>query len=69
MERLTEENNGKRKVLDHETTQTLTAQIELDKTAEDFRKAHQERQEIIQQWDQILKIQILYYDFLFICSY
>jgi UDP-glucose:O-linked fucose beta-1,3-glucosyltransferase len=49
MERLTEENNGKRKVLDHETTQTLTAQIELDKTAEDFRKAHQERQEIIQQ--------------------
>jgi len=28
MERLTEENNAKRKVLDHETTQTLTAQIE-----------------------------------------
>lgn len=55
MERLTEENNGKRKVLDHETTQTLTAQIELDKTAEDFRKAHQERQEIIQQWENTLE--------------
>jgi UDP-glucose:O-linked fucose beta-1,3-glucosyltransferase len=55
MERLTEENNSKRKVLDHETTQTLTAQIELDKTAEDFRKAHQERQEIIQQWENTLE--------------
>lgn len=55
MERLTDENHSKRKVLDHETTQTLTAQIELDKTAEDFRTAHQERQEIIQQWENTLE--------------
>jgi UDP-glucose:O-linked fucose beta-1,3-glucosyltransferase len=27
----------------------------LDKTAEDFRKAHQERQEIIQQWENTLE--------------
>ena len=32
-------------------TDTLTAQIELDKTAEEFRKAHAERQELISQWE------------------
>ena len=26
-------------------------QIELDKTAEEFRKAHQERQDLINQWE------------------
>ncbi|KAJ8309699.1 hypothetical protein KUTeg_011564, partial [Tegillarca granosa] len=51
MERLTDESQQKRKVLDHETTETLTAQIELDKTAEDFRRAHVERQELITQWE------------------
>lgn len=42
---------GKKKRLDHETIQTLTAQIELDKTAEEFRRAHSERQELIKQWE------------------
>ena len=51
MERLTDESNRKRKNLDHEVTETLTAQLELDKTAEEFRKAHNERQELIRQWE------------------
>jgi hypothetical protein len=27
-------------------------QIELDKTAEEFRKLHRERQEFVRQWEQ-----------------
>ncbi|XP_070537855.1 coiled-coil domain-containing protein 39-like [Ptychodera flava] len=51
MERMTEEKGRKRKNLDHEMTETLTAQLELDKTAEEFRKAHNDRQELINQWE------------------
>lgn len=49
--RLTEEAQQKRKYLDMEMTKTLTAQIELDKTAEEFRKAHADRLELINQWE------------------
>ena len=44
----------KRKVLNSEVTESLTAQIELDKTAEEFRSAHEEREVLIQQWEQII---------------
>ncbi|KAK6195619.1 hypothetical protein SNE40_001008 [Patella caerulea] len=55
MEKLTEEARQKRRQLDHELTDTLTAQIELDKTAEDFRKAHIERQDLIKQWEHTIE--------------
>ncbi|XP_057613208.1 coiled-coil domain-containing protein 39 isoform X2 [Chionomys nivalis] len=51
LERLTLECNEKRKLLDSELTETLSAQLELDKAAQDFRKIHLERQELIQQWE------------------
>ncbi|KAL3156428.1 hypothetical protein ABBQ38_000737 [Trebouxia sp. C0009 RCD-2024] len=41
----------KRHELASEVTETQAAQIELDKTAQDFRQLHAERQELVQQWD------------------
>nr|KAG5697900.1 hypothetical protein BaRGS_026838 [Batillaria attramentaria] len=55
MEKLTEEVRAKKRQLDNEMTSTLTAQIELDKTAEDFRKAHTDRQELIYQWEHTIE--------------
>ncbi|NWX49389.1 CCD39 protein, partial [Steatornis caripensis] len=55
VEKLTVQANQKRRALDNELTETLTAQIELDKTAEDFRRVHQERQEIISQWENAIQ--------------
>ncbi|KAL6093079.1 hypothetical protein STEG23_036441 [Scotinomys teguina] len=55
LERLTLECNEKRKLLDRELTETLSAQLELDKAAQDFRKIHLERQELIQQWESTIE--------------
>ncbi|XP_007934087.1 coiled-coil domain-containing protein 39 [Orycteropus afer afer] len=55
LERLTLECNQKRKVLDNELTETLSAQLELDKAAQDFRKIHNERQELIKQWENTIE--------------
>ena len=51
IENLTDESHKKRNMLDREMTGTLTSQIALDKTAEEFRKAHAERQDLIAQWE------------------
>ncbi|POI33462.1 hypothetical protein CIB84_002785 [Bambusicola thoracicus] len=51
VEKLTMQANQKRRALDNELTETITAQMELDKTAEHFRRVHQERQEVIRQWE------------------
>uniref|UniRef100_A0A8D2B0R3 Coiled-coil domain-containing protein 39 n=1 Tax=Sciurus vulgaris TaxID=55149 RepID=A0A8D2B0R3_SCIVU len=55
LERLTLECNQRRKVLDNELIETLSAQLELDKAAQDFRKIHDERQELIQQWENTIE--------------
>ncbi|KAM9225846.1 coiled-coil domain-containing protein 39 [Dugong dugon] len=55
LERLTSECNQKRKTLDNELTETLSAQLELDKAAQDFRKIHNERQELIKQWENTIQ--------------
>ncbi|NWR63750.1 CCD39 protein, partial [Bucorvus abyssinicus] len=55
VEKLTMQANQKRRALDNELTETITAQIELDKTAEDFRRVHRERQEVITQWENAIQ--------------
>ncbi|XP_021506092.1 coiled-coil domain-containing protein 39 [Meriones unguiculatus] len=55
LERLTMDCNEKRKVLDNELTETLSAQLELDKASQDFRKIHLERQELIRQWENTIE--------------
>jgi len=54
MERLTDEVKNARKALNAEHTETLTGQIEVDKTAEDFRKQQADREELIRQWKNTL---------------
>ncbi|NWV35501.1 CCD39 protein, partial [Grantiella picta] len=55
IEKLTMEANQKRRALDNELTETITAQMELDRAAEDFRRVHQERQEVIRQWENAIQ--------------
>merc|ERR1711998_813410 len=54
VERLTVVCNEKKTSLDLEVTETQAAQIELDKTAEQFRALHEERQHLIKQWEDAL---------------
>jgi len=54
VERLTVVCNEKKQFLDVEVTETQAAQIELDKTAEQFRALHEERQHLIKQWEDAL---------------
>eukprot|EP00945_MAST-04E_sp_MAST-4E-sp1_P001922 g1922.t1 len=50
IEKLTILVSEKKNDLDHEVTETQSKQIELDKTAEEFRKLHKERQDLVKQW-------------------
>ncbi|KAH6565481.1 hypothetical protein BASA62_007223 [Batrachochytrium salamandrivorans] len=43
--------NKKKAILSAEVTETQIAQIELDKTTDSFKQLHQERQELIDQWE------------------
>jgi len=54
-EKLLDEKGKKRGALEHEITQTLTAQLELDKISETFREAHKARQELLKQWESTIK--------------
>ena len=51
LEKLSTEALRKRADLDAEVTETQAAQIELNKTAQDFRQLHTERQDLVEQWD------------------
>ncbi|XP_027503062.1 coiled-coil domain-containing protein 39 [Corapipo altera] len=55
VEKLTIQANQKRRALDNELTETLTAQMELDRAAEDCRRVHQERQEVLRQWENAIQ--------------
>ncbi|XP_078266344.1 coiled-coil domain-containing protein 39 isoform X2 [Rhinoraja longicauda] len=55
MERMTNDANKKRKQLDNEMTETIAAQMELNKIAHDFRRSHSERQELIRQWQNTIE--------------
>ena len=44
----------KRSLLDKASTDTLTAQIELDRTAELFRQTHRDRESMIEQWEETI---------------
>jgi len=50
IEKLTKLVNTKKVELDLEVTETQAKQIELDKTAEEFRALHKERQTLVLQW-------------------
>ena len=54
LEKLVELTQKQKKLVDDETMNTITVQIELDKTAEEFRKTHKERQDLIRQWENII---------------
>ncbi|KAJ3295187.1 Coiled-coil domain-containing protein 39 [Borealophlyctis nickersoniae] len=51
IEKLMVEVNKKKATLSAEVTETQVAQIELDKTTEAFKSLHNERQELIAQWE------------------
>lgn len=55
IERLTTMLTRKQNALDQEITETQAAQIELDKTAEEFKKHHEERHKLYQQWEDALQ--------------
>jgi len=50
IEKLTTLVSKKKNELDDEVTETQAKQIELDKTAEEFRQLHTERQKLVAQW-------------------
>lgn len=41
--------------LEKEITETQTAQIELDKTAEEFKREHDERHRLFEKWQEVTK--------------
>jgi coiled-coil domain-containing protein 39 len=55
VEKLSKQAQRKRDELEEEVTATRAAQMELDKSAEDYKVVHQERQYLLQQWEEAVK--------------
>ncbi|KAL4443384.1 hypothetical protein ABPG75_011121 [Micractinium tetrahymenae] len=55
LERATREAHQGKRDLEEELTATQAAQAELGKAAQDFRRLHEERQELLGQWEGVLK--------------
>jgi coiled-coil domain-containing protein 39 len=55
IEKLTIEVGRKCRELEQEVTETQAAQIELDKTAEEFKRLHQERHQLYLQWQETVE--------------
>ena len=55
IEKLTTAVSAKKADLDDEVTETQAKQIELDKTAEEFRQLHRERQDLVKQWQEAIE--------------
>jgi coiled-coil domain-containing protein 39 len=52
LENMTAEVVKRKADVDREVTETKAIQIELDKTAEEYRRLHEERQRVIAKWDE-----------------
>ncbi|UJR23536.1 hypothetical protein I4U23_026526 [Adineta vaga] len=54
IERMTEESNKKKRAVESEIMDTTSIQVELDKTASNFRRSHKHRQELLARWEDII---------------
>jgi chromosome segregation ATPase len=54
IEKLSREVEERKTMMEREITDTQAAQIELDKTSEDFKTLHKERQHLIEQWQEAI---------------
>ena len=55
LEKITVQCNAAKEELEVEVTETQAKQIELDKTADEFRQLHRERQQLVRQWQESLE--------------
>ncbi|OQR84784.1 flagella associated protein [Achlya hypogyna] len=55
IEKLTKALQAQKQLVENEATETQAKQIELDKTAEEFRAMHAERQQLVKQWQDTIE--------------